>query len=107
MQKYSGIAPITRASGKSKSVARRVASPKFLLQTFHEFANCSRRFSIWAQAYYEMKREQGKTHHMAVRSLAFKWIRIMYRCWLNRTEYNEVKYIQALKRSGSPLLKFI
>jgi len=107
MQKYSGTAPITRASGKSKTVVRRVACPKFLLQTFHEFANCSRRFSIWAQAYYEMKREQGKTHHMAVRSLAFKWIRIMYRCWQDRTEYDEVKYIQALKKSGSPLLKFI
>lgn len=107
MQKYSGTAPITRASGKSKSIVRRVACPKFLLQTFHEFANCSRRFSVWAQAYYEMKREQGKSHHMAVRSLAFKWIRIMYRCWQDRIEYDEVKYIQALKRSNSPLLKFI
>jgi len=107
MQKYSGTAPITIASGKSKSVVRRVACPKFLLQTFHEFANCSRRFSVWAQAFYEMKREQGKTHHMAVRALAFKWIRIMYRCWQDRTEYDEVKYIQALKKSNSPLLKFI
>ena len=107
MQKYSGTAPITRASGNSKRVIRRVACPKFLLQTFHEFANCSRRFSLWAQAYYEMKREQGKKHHMAVRSLAFKWIRIMYRCWQNRVEYDEVKYLQALKRSKSPVLEFI
>ena len=50
MQKYSGTAPITKASGKSKVVIRRVACPKFLLQTFHEFANCSRRLSVWAQA---------------------------------------------------------
>lgn len=107
MQKYSGIAPITKASGKSKIVIRRVASPKFLLQTFHEFANCSRNFSVWAQAYYEMARDLGKPHHMAIRSLAFKWIRIMYRCWQNRIEYDEVKYLQALKRSNSPLLGFI
>jgi transposase len=107
MQKYSGTAPITIASGKSKSVVRRVACPKFLLQTFHEFANCSRRFSVWAQAFYEMKREQGKTHHMAVRALAFKWIRIMYRCWQNRTEYDEIKYIKALQKSNSPLLEFV
>lgn len=107
MQKYSGTAPITKASGKSKIVIRRVACPKFLLQTFHEFANSSRKFSVWAQAYYEMKREQGKSHHMAVRSLAFKWIRIMYRCWQNRVEYDEVKYLQALKQSNSPLLGFI
>lgn len=107
MQKYSGTAPITKASGKSKIVIRRIACPKFLLQTFHEFASCSRRSSIWAQAYYEMKRDQGKTHHMAIRSLAFKWLRIMFRCWQNRTKYDEIKYLQALKKSNSPLLAFI
>lgn len=107
MQNYSGIAPITKASGKSKVVIRRVASPKFLQQTFHEFANCSRRSSAWAQAYYEMVRKHGKSHHMALRSLAFKWIRIMFHCWQNRLRYDETKYIQALKRSNSPLLNFI
>lgn len=107
MQKYSGTAPVTIASGKSKIVTRRYACPKFLLQTFHEFANCSRRASIWAQAYYEMLRAQGKPHHTAVRSLAFKWIRIMFRCWKDRTQYDEIKYIQALKNSKSPLLKYI
>lgn len=107
MQKYSGTAPITKASGKSKIVIRRNACPKFLLQTFHEFAGCSRMSSVWAQAYYEMMRERGKTHHVAIRSLAFKWIRIMYRCWQDRTKYDEVKYLQALKKSKSPLLAFI
>ena len=107
MQKYSGIAPVTKASGQSKVVIRRLACPKFLLQTFHEYANSSRRSSIWAQAYYEMLRERGKSHHMAIRSLAFKWIRIMYCCWQNRTAYDEIKYIQSLKRTSSPLLKFV
>jgi len=107
MQKFSGTAPVTKASGKSKIVIRRLACPKFLLQTFHEFANCSRKFSIWAQAYYEMLRDHGKSHHTAVRSLAFKWIRIMYRCWKDRTKYDEVKYLQALKKSDSPLREYI
>jgi transposase len=107
MQKYSGTAPITKASGKSKIVIRRLACPKFLLQTFHEYANCSRQFSVWAQAFYEMKREHGKSHHMAVRSLAYKWIRIMFRCWKNRTKYDETKYIKTLQKSKAPLLKFI
>lgn len=107
MQNYSGIAPITKASGKSRIVIRRVACPKFLLQTFHEFANCSRVSSVWAQAYYKMVRNHGKSHHVAIRSLAFKWIRIMFHCWQNRLRYDETKYIQALKRSNSPLLNFI
>ncbi len=107
MQKYSGAGPVTKASGKSKIVVRRLACPKFLLQTFHEFANCSRHYSIWAQAYYEMLRDHGKSHHMAVRALAFKWIRIMFRCWQDRTKYDEIKYLKALKKSNSPLLKFV
>lgn len=107
MQKFSGTAPVTRASGKSKIVMRRLACPTFLLQTFHEFANCSRRFSVWAQAYYEMLRDHGKSHHTAVRALAFKWIRIMFRCWKDRTKYDEVKYLQALKRSNSPLREYL
>lgn len=107
VQKYSGIAPITKASGKTKIVVRRLACPKFMLQTFHEFANCSRKSSIWAQAYYEMMRKRGKNHHTAIRSLAFKWIRIMYRCWQDQTEYDELKYLRALKKTNSPLLAFI
>lgn len=107
MQKYSGTAPITKASGKSKVTLRRLACPKFLLQTFHEYANCSRQSSIWAQAYYEMQRDRGKGHHSAVRSLAFKWIRIMYRCWKERIPYDELKYLRALKRTNSPLLKYL
>lgn len=99
MQKFSGTAPVTKASGKSKIVTRRLACPSFLLQTFHEFANCSRKVSVWAQAYYEMLRDHGKSHHTAVRALAFKWIRIMFRCWKDRTKYDEVKYLQrVLKR---------
>ena len=40
----------------------------------------------------------------AVRALAFKWIRILYRCWQTQTPYNEALYLKALKRRGSPLL---
>jgi transposase len=104
MQKYAGVAPVTKASGKSKKTTRRVACPKFLLQTFHEFAACSLEKSIWAKSYYDMMRERGKKHHTAIRSLAFKWIRIMYVCWKQSTPYDEIKYIQALQRAKSPLL---
>lgn len=107
MQQYSGIAPVTRASGNMKLIYRRLSCPKFILQTFHEYANYSRLYSVWARAYYEMMRDRGKKHHTAVRALAFKWIRIMFRCWKDRKPYNEVKYIQALQKSNSPLLEYI
>ena len=37
-------------------------------------------------------------------TLAFKWIRILYRCWQARTPYDELTYLEALRRLGSPLL---
>jgi hypothetical protein len=35
----------------------------------------------------------------------FKWIRVVFRCWQRRTPYDEVIYLNALKRRGSPLLQ--
>jgi transposase len=105
VQQFSGIAPVTVKSGKSCWVHWRWACPKFLRQSFHEFAAHSRRWSPWARAYYEQQIEKGAEHHAAVRALAFKWIRILYRCWKDRTPYDEQLYLQALRRSGSPLVK--
>jgi transposase len=87
VQEFSGIAPVTERSGKAIWVHRRLACPKFLLQTFHEFANCAWRFCAWSKLYYQQQRGRGKDHHAAVRALAYKWIRIMFRCWKDRTPY--------------------
>jgi len=103
MQCFAGPAPVTVRSGKSQWVHRRFASPTFLCQTFHEFAAQSRLKSPWAKAYYQQMRSKGADHHPAVRALAFKWIRIMFRCWQDRTPYDEARYQQALKHRGSPL----
>ena len=43
-------------------------------------------------------------HQAALRALAFKWLRILYRCWQTRTPYDESTYLNALKKRGSPLL---
>lgn len=107
IQEYSGIAPVTKRSGKTTIVHRRLACSKFLLQTFHEFARCSLKKSLWAKAFYEMQRGKGKGHHTAIRSLAFKWIRIIHRCWRDRVCYDEVIYLKSLQRNQSPLLKYI
>jgi hypothetical protein len=63
------------------------------------------RHSFWAQAYYQQQRNQGKAHQAAVRALAFKWIRILYRCWQERTLYDESVYLQALHHRGSSLIQ--
>jgi transposase len=104
LQKYAGIAPVTERSGKKSWVHWRLQCPTFLRQTFVEWAAESIRHSFWAQIYYQQQRDKGKAHQAAVRALAFKWIRILYRCWQERTPYDESIYLQALKRRNAPLL---
>jgi transposase len=107
VQTYSGIAAVTERSGKRKWVHFRWACPKFLRQSFHEWAGHSIAQSTWARAYYQQQRERGNDHHAAVRALAFKWIRIVFRCWKDRVSYDEDKYLAVLAKRGSPLSNII
>jgi len=104
IQQLSGIAPVLKRSGKSCSVIRRLACPQFLHQTFHEYADHSRKKSAWAAAYYRLLKARGRGHHCALRSIAFKWQRIMYRCWQTRTPYDEARHLSQLRLRDSPLL---
>jgi len=107
VQCYSGIAPITKQSGQSKHVNKRLACPKFLRQTFHEFADHARKWSRWSKAFYKMKRAAGMKHNAAIRALAYKWIRILFRIWKTREPYCEQRYLAQLTKKNSPLTKFL
>ena len=107
IQQLSGTAPVTKASGKSKVVQMRWACPKFLRQTFHEFAGCSVPFSQWAKAYVQMRKARGDRYQTILRALAFKWQRILFRCWKARELYDEDRYLQQLRVSGSKIIQFL
>jgi transposase len=100
-----GVSPVTISSGKYRFVAFRMSAPKFARQSLVEFAELSIRQSTWALAYYQKCRNEGKSHNAAVRALAYKWIRIIYRCWKNRLPYDESIYLAALKRKNVPWLQ--
>ncbi len=104
VQRYAGIAPVTERSGNASWVHWRWACPNFVRQTFVEWAEKTVYRSFWAGLYYRQQRSKGASHHTAVRALAFKWIRILYRCWQSRSPYNESRYLKALQRRGSSLL---
>lgn len=103
LQSYSGTAPVTKQSGRSRIVHWRWACPKFLRQTFHEFAQHSLAKCDWARRFYQQQRQRGHGHHNALRSLAYKWIRILFACWQTRTPYDEGRYLASLNRRHSPL----
>jgi transposase len=100
---YTGIAPVTEQSGKDQYwVHLRWSCPKFLRQSWHEFANSSIKFCGWAAAAYEQFRKK-MDHHEAVRKLAFKWQRIVWRMWQEHRPYEEARYSGSLQKHGSQL----
>jgi transposase len=104
VQCYTGVAPVTKRSGGSQRIHRRYCCPKFHRQSFHEYAKESVLWSRWAGAFYLQQRTKGCAHHTAVRALAFKWQRVIWRCWQDRRPYEEAKYEAALRKSGSPIV---
>ena len=66
-------------------------------------ANHSRARSPWAQAYYQLCLDRGDGHNTALRKLAWKWQRILFRSWKSEEPYDEEKYVASLSRSGSPI----
>lgn len=104
LSSFSGIAPVTKQSGGKHHVHRRYRCPVFCKQTFHEYAKESILHSRWAAAYYWQQRDKGCGHHTAVRALAYKWQRVIWKCWQTRSLYNERIYEAALRRTGSALV---
>jgi transposase len=104
LQRYSGIAPVIEQSGRQRWVHARWGCPKFLHQTFHEFAQASIPHSAWAKAVYQDHRERGAGHHQAIRTLAFRWIRILFRLWKTGEFYDEQHHIDTLRKKQSPIL---
>jgi transposase len=89
IQKYVGVAPVIERSGQKSWTHWRYSCPKFLRQTIVEWAGRSIKYSFWAKAYYNQQIEKGKSHNTVIRSLAFKWIRIVFKCWKERKPYDE------------------
>lgn len=105
LQRYTGVAPVTKRSGGSCHIHRRYCCPKFHRQSFHEYAKESVLWSRWAGAYYLQQRSKGCPHHTAVRALAFKWQRIIWRCWQDRKPYDDQQYEATLRQRKSPVVK--
>ena len=104
LQMYAGVAPVQKKSGQQLWIHWRWLAPVFLRQTFVEWSGQTVLWSPWAHAYYFYQKRHGKSRNAILRALAFKWIRILWRCWQNNEPYDEKRYIESLKRRRSPLV---
>lgn len=92
-----GCTPVTKASGKHKSVHFRWSCNKRFRQAITTFADNSRHQSPWAAHIYNQARATGKDHPHAVRILARAWIRIIWRCWQDGVPYDPAQHGAATK----------
>jgi transposase len=86
---YSGMAPITKASGTRHVVLARYARNRHLADACYLWAFASLRASAGAHQYYKVLRARGKSHHQALRALGNRWVSILHGCLRHRSPYSE------------------
>jgi len=101
LQCYGGTAPVTIQSGKSRRVKLRRACNKWLRSTVHLWANLSRAECVWAAAYYDRKRAEGKSHATALRCLGQRWFKILQRMRQDHRPYDEALHLRNMVKRGS------
>jgi transposase len=107
LQAYAGTAPATRQSGKHNCAVMRQACNKTLRATLHLWADLSRANCAWAQAYYQQKKSQGMTHAAALRCLANRWLKIIWKMWQTKAGYDEAKHTRSQITHGSWVIRLI
>jgi transposase len=88
LQCYAGTAPVSYQSGQIRKARFRRACQKTLRATVHLWANLTRASCPWAEAYYQQKRAAGQSHACALRCLAQRWLKILWKMWQTRSPYD-------------------
>jgi transposase len=86
---YSGMAPITRASGTRRVVLARYARNRRLADALYHQAFTAIGVSPGAREYYDRQRARGATHHQALRALANRLVGILHGCLHHHSRYDE------------------
>ncbi|WP_139140163.1 MULTISPECIES: transposase, partial [unclassified Frankia] len=86
---YAGTSPITRASGKKKTVLARYARNNRLADALHQQALSALSASPGARSYYDAIRARGTSHHAALRQLGNRLVGILHGCLKTHTPYSE------------------
>ncbi len=86
---YAATSPITRASGKKKTVLARFVHNDRLVDALMTQAFASLRVSPGARAYYDRQRARGSTYNAALRQLANRLVGILHGCLKTGTLYDE------------------
>jgi transposase len=95
IQALAGTAPVVVQSGTYRHVRLRRACNKSFRNILALFAGESILREPWAKAYYQRKRQEGKSYGMALRALANQWVRIIFALWQQRVTYQRAIFEQS------------
>lgn len=102
----SGVAPVTYQSGQVHRVHVRWHCNKHLRHAVHLWANSSLKRCPWAASYYKAHRDKGQSHASALRCLAKRWLKILWKMWQTKTCYDPELHQANQLKHGSWVLKF-
>jgi transposase len=88
-QAVAGTVPVTRRSGKSKSVEFRTACSHKLRKAVDDFARQSKKKGGWARSYYNSQRARGHGAVRSYRALGNRWLSIIWKLWQSGESYDE------------------
>ena len=99
-----GTAPVTKQSGTTRFVFIRWMCNKVLRATVHLWADESRHQCVWAEVYYQKKRQEGKSHAQALRCLGQRWLKILWKMWQEHRCYDQALHTASQVKHGSWVL---
>jgi transposase len=103
LQATAGTVPVTRRSGKSKSVEFRTACSHKLRKAADNLARQSVKSCPWAQAYYDSQKSRGHGSTRAYRALGNKWLKIIWTLWRSGALYDEGIHLANRRNKGQHL----
>jgi transposase len=89
-----GTAPVTRSSGRSRTVRFRYAANKRMRHAIDWWAFVSVRENDWAHDAYQRARARGQLHNRALRGIGARWTRILWRCWVDGVPYDPAQHLK-------------
>jgi transposase len=99
---YAATSPVTRQSGKKKTVMARFIRNDRLADAVHRQAQSALRASPGARAFYDELRDRGLDHNAALRALSNRLVGILHGCLKSRTLYDEATaWSHRVKLSGA------
>jgi transposase len=87
-----GLAPVTKASGRTRQVRFRYAANRRMRHAIDWWAFVAAREDPWSTTIYNASRARGQGKYRALRGLGARWTRIMWRCWTEHTPYDPARH---------------